>query len=731
MVSNKNNAASIGAPFGISAFALFVAVGLLVPEVRAQDVAKPPQTSDAQSEGGVRTSETSDAKPQEVIKTPETEVVGHYETAVGTTDAASEGSVTYKRIQSRPLQRAGEVIELVPGMVVTQHSGDGKANQYFLRGYNLDHGTDFAIWVDGMPVNNPTHAHGQGYADINFMIPELVQSMDFRKGPYFAEEGDFSSVGAAHIHYFDVLPQNVGLVTLGTDHYGRVLAAASPELGGGHLLIATEAVGYDGPWVVPEDFKKFNGVLRYSEGGPKEGYNVSLMGYGAKWNSTDQVPQYAVDNGYIPTYGAIDPTDGGQTERYSLSFGGRTPLWSGQGQLDAYIIKYNLDLWSNFTYFLDNATRGDQFQQSDRRMVYGLIPSYTWANKLGSAEMTNTVGIQIRYDDIDRVALYSTQGRQIWSVTSQNKVGELAAGIYGQNATQWNSWFRSLIGLRYDFYNFNVDSTVPANSGVVNAGIASPKVSLIFGPWSKTEYFVNWGYGFHSNDARGTTLTVDPRTGLPVDGEGNPIQQVDPLVRTQGAELGLRTEIIPRLQSSLALWVLKQDSELLFTGDAGTTEPSRPSQREGIEWINYYKATSWLLLDAELALTKARFTDSDPAGDYIPGAVESVFTFAATVDNIGKWFGTLQVVYFGARPLIEDNSVRSSVYAVTNLRVGYKVTPKVRMQLDVFNLFDRANNDIEYYYESFIPGVIPAPQNSIHFHPAEPRQFRFTVVANF
>jgi len=251
------------------------------------------------------------------------------------------------------------------------------------------------------------------------------------------------------------------------------------------------------------------------------------------------------------------------------------------------------------------------------------------------------------------------------------------------------------------------------------------------GPWAKTEYFVNWGYGFHSNDARGTTLTVDPRTGLPIDADGNPIQQVNPLVHTQGAELGVRTEIIPKLQSSLALWVLKQDSELLFTGDAGTTEPSRPSQREGIEWINYYKPYSWLLLDAELAFTKARFTDSDPAGDYIPGAVESVVTLAATVDNIGKWFGTLQLVYFGSRPLIEDNSVRSSVYAVTNLRVGYKVTPKVRMQLDVFNLFDRYNNDIEYYYESFIPGVVPAPQNAIHFHPAEPRQFRLTVVANF
>ncbi len=658
-------------------------------------------------------------------RAPETEVIGHYETGIGTSDAASEGTVTYKRISSTPLLRSGEVVQLVPGMAVTQHSGDGKANQYFLRGYNLDHGTDFAIWVDGMPVNMPTHGHGQGYADINFMIEELVEGLDFKKGPYYATEGDFSSVGAAHIRYFDVLPQNLASVTVGTDNYLRAMAAMSPQVGNGHLLIAAEAKGYDGPWVVPEDMKAYKGVLRYTQGDSANGFNIGLMAYKATWDSTDQVPQYAVDSGYISRFGAIDPTDGGKTERYSLNFGGHMTVGDGTFGLDAYIIHYKLDLWSNFTYFLDNPVQGDQFQQSDDRTVYGLIPTYSWANKLGMAEMTNIIGLQARYDDISDVALYSTQGRHIWDTTRKDSVNELSLGLFVQNATQWNSWFRSVAGLRYDNYNFDVNSSIPENSGEVNAGMWSPKASLIFGPWYRTEYFINGGYGFHSNDARGTTITVDPKDPAVA------VPSVDPLVRTKGAEIGARTEIIPGLQSSIALWGLKQDSELLFVGDAGTTEPSRPSRRLGIEWINYYRPTPWLFFDAELALTQARFTDYDPAGDYIPGAPESVATFAVTVDNIRNWFGTIQVRYIGERPLVEDNSVRADPSTITNTRIGYAFTPKARLQLDVFNVFNVTTNDISYYYESYIPGVIPAPQNDVHFHPSEPRQFRLTFVANF
>ncbi|MCC7549139.1 MAG: TonB-dependent receptor [Burkholderiales bacterium] len=672
------------------------------------------------------------------VEAPEVEVIGHYETGIGTSDAASEGSVTHKRIETRPLLRPGELVELVPGMIVTQHSGGGKANQYFLRGYNLDHGTDFALTVDGMPVNMPTHGHGQGYADINFLIPELVSGVDFRKGPYFASEGDFSTAGAAHIHLFEEMPRSLGMLTAGTDGYGRIVAAASPKAGAGRLLLGFEALTYDGPWVNEEDLRKFNGVLRYSQGDAANGFNVTLMGYDSDWTATDQIPERAVASGEIDRFGTLDPSDGGETSRFSLSGNVRHALGNGQAQLDAYIIRYALDLWSNFTYALDDplagAPNGDQFKQADRRTVYGLHPRYAWSGKLGSAEATNTVGAQVRYDDIRRVGLYSTTDRNLLSTTREDGVNQLSGGIYFENATQWTPWLRSIAGLRADWFRFDVDSSIAANSGKESDSIVSPKLGLVFGPWARTEYFVNAGYGFHSNDARGTTIAVDPKTLDPAD-------PVDPLVRTKGAEFGVRTQLVPKLQSSLSLWYLEQESELLFVGDAGTTEASRPSRRGGVEWINYYRPLPWLLVDAELAVARARFRDDDPAGKRIPGALERMAQIGITVEDLGRWFGSVQMRYLGSRPLIEDNSVRSDSTTITNARVGYRLTKSLRLQLDVLNLFGSKDQDIAYFYASCLPselGSAPCPAaaprdgvEDVHFHPVEPRQFRLTLVGTF
>jgi outer membrane receptor protein involved in Fe transport len=676
------------------------------------------------------------------VTTPTVEVVGHYETGIGTSDAASEGSVTYKLIEDRPILRPGEVLEFVPGMIITQHSGDGKANQYFLRGYNLDHGTDFATYVAGMPVNNPTHAHGQGYSDLNFVIPELVSGIQFKKGPYYADEGDFSTVGAAHIQYFDQLPYGTGLAlaTIGQYDYTRALVVGSPQVGDGHLLMAFEYQGTNGPWENPEDFNKYNGVVRYSQGSALSGFNVTAMAYDAKWNSTDQIPQSAVDTGFIPRFGALDPSDGGQTARYSLSFEGHGPLsglGSPQWAVDAFVIGYNLDLWSNFTFFLDDTTHGDQFHQADRRQIYGLRPTLTWAGTLGKADTTTRVGLQLRYDHIN-VTLTSTEDRDFVSLTRQDNVGEGTAGIFVDNSTQWTNWFRSVLGVRFDYFNFSDTSNIPENSGQSSDQIASPKLALIFGPWSKTEYFFDAGYGFHSNDARGVFTVVDPKTG-------ETVTQVTPLVRTKGAEVGVRTEIIPKVQTSLALWVLSQASELLFVGDAGTTEPSRASQRQGIEWITSYRPLPWLLFDFELSLAKARFTTLDPSdpslGDYIPGAIPVTAHFGAAIQNLGPWSGAFEVRYFGSYPLNEDNTVQSSPSTLANLRVGYQFNKTWSAHLDVLNLFNTQSNDITYYYASCPPYLVGTPScpaagggegvNDIHSHPAEPLQVRFTVSARF
>ena len=657
------------------------------------------------------------------IQAPEVEVIGTYQTGVGTTDAASAGTVTARRIETRPALRPGELLEYIPGVIITQHSGDGKANQYFLRGFNLDHGTDFAIDVAGMPVNMPTHAHGQGYADLNFLIPELVSGIDYRKGPYYAEVGDFSSAGAASIYYANSLPYTIGAVTIGEHAYKRALLAGSPSFGGGTLIYGIELMGQDGPWDNPENFKKFNTALRYSRGSEADGFSVSGMAYKADWDATDQIPKSAVDSGLTGRFGAIDPSDGGETSRYSLSYEQHHDFGGGRVVVDAYAIRSKLNLWSNFTFFLDDTTNGDQFEQAEERTVIGLHPRVEFYSKLAGMDSIFKIGLQARRDDIDPVGLYHTVARARIGTTREDKVVESSIGIYAEETLRVTEKFRSIVGVRGDQYYFDVDSSIPANSGKVDDSIVSPKLSLIFGPWAETEYFLNYGYGFHSNDARGTTITVDPNTLGPAD-------KVDPLARSKGAEVGVRTEIIPNLESSLSLWELKLDSELLFVGDAGTTEASRPSKRTGVEWSNHYRPKPWLLVDLDLCVSRARFTDEDPAGDSIPGSIEKVASFGVTVDSLGPWYGMLQYRYFGPRPLIEDDSVRSGSTQLTNLRMGYKIDPKWRLHLDVFNLFDREDSDIEYLYESRAQPTDPAAEG-IHFHPVEPRTLRLTLTGYF
>jgi len=654
---------------------------------------------------------------QQQEKPDEVRIIGHYENAVGTSDAASQGYITPQLIEARPMQRPGEVLEYVPGVIITQHSGDGKANQYFLRGFNLDHGTDFLTTIDHMPVNMPTHAHGQGYSDLNFLIPELVSRVAYKKGPYFAEEGDFSSAGVADIDYYTKMPEGIASLGLGSNGYQRAMAANSFDSGPGHLLYGFELFHNDGPWVNPEDYRKLNGVLRFSQGTNADGYTVSLMGYHGKWNATDQIPQRAVDDGTISRFGAIDPTDGGRTSRYSLSLDRHKTLENGGVfHMDVYAIKYRLNLFSNFTFFLDNQTNGDQFEQADNRTIIGLTPSWVFTGKWDERQMTNKFGLDARRDNID-VALYNTTARDRFNTVRSDKVAQTGVGLYYENTLQWTDTFRCIAGVREDFYNARVDGDLAANSGTTSAHIASPKLNFIFGPFDRTEYFLNYGQGFHSNDARGTTMSVDPAPAL---------------VKTHGEEIGVRTEMVPHLQSSLSLWRLTLDSELVFAGDAGTTQASRPSLRRGIEWSNRYIPHNWLLVDFDVSVSRAQFTGSDPAGagTYIPGAIDRVASLGVTVKDLGPWSGTVHARYFGPRPLIEDNSQRSQSSVIFSARASYKVDAKTSINLDVFNLFNRKSNDIEYYYPSQLRNET-SPVKDIHFHPAEPRTARLTLVMHY
>ncbi|MBI3699693.1 MAG: TonB-dependent receptor [Afipia sp.] len=674
--------------------------------------------------------------------------------------SASEKNVGGNDVNARPFLRPAEALEVVPGLIVTQHSGEGKANQYFLRGFNLDHGTDLAISVDGMPVNMRTHGHGQGYADLNFLIPELIGSVNIKKGPYFADEGDFSSAGAVHVDLLDSLKGSMASLTVGSFGYRRALGITSNKTGEGTLLVAGEVGTYNGPWVNPDEVRKLNALMRYSQGTLDNGFSLTGMAYSNRWNSTDQVPLRAITSGQVGLYGALDPSDGGNSDRFSISGRWRDTDREGQSKVDFYAIKSKLNLYNNFTFSLSDPVNGDQFHQSDERILGGVNASHTFNSVFAGLPMQTEIGVQSRYDNI-KVALTNTVQRQYLSTTRSDLVKEGSVGVFVQNTVHWSDWLRTTTGYRGDIYTTSVNSIFnSANSGNATASIVSPKFGAVFGPFAKTEFFVNAGQGFHSNDARGVTITQSPTDGSPVD--SSPF-----LVRTQGAEVGVRTKLIRGLTSSVSFFVLDSKSEILFVGDAGDTEPSRPSRRVGVEWTNDYRPLPWLQLEGDIAITRARFRgdDSNQAavfaslagfpqaqignapGNFVPGAPNMVASAGIQLGEKTGWFSGLRYRYFGPRPLTEDGAFFSPATGLLNGRAGYRFENGWRVQLDAFNLLNSKSDQISYAYGSLLKTdslfaqcfpvqIAPAAvcRNGVMdrvLHPVEPFALRLTLAGQF
>ena len=638
-------------------------------------------------------------------------------------DAASEGTVPEEQFANRPLLRPAEVLEAVPGLVVTQHSGDGKANQYFLRGFNLDHGTDFATFVDGVPVNMPTHAHGQGYTDLNFLIPELIERVDYRKGVYYAEDGDFSAAGTAEIHYRRRLENPFATLAAGEEGYRRVVAAKSTGLAGGELLLGGDYGLTDGPWVLPEGYRHASALVKYSGGTEVLGYSLTAMGYDGHWHATDQIPERAVNAKLISRFGTIDPTDGGRTHRWSVSGESWGQLGAGMWRAHTYLIDYHLDLFSNFTYFTD-PVHGDQIEQYDNRHVYGAAFAYSVPLALFAQQGMLCTGLQIRDDHIDPVALYDSTGHLRWKNVSVTEAQLRSIGVYVAWELRPITWWRVKLGARFDRDHFKVHTDLPVNSGVVRASLVSPKLTLAFGPWNGAEYFLAFGQGFHSNDARGTTIRVDPNDGV------TPVSRVTPLVRATGAEAGVRSVLASNLEVSAALWTLRLDSELVLDNDASAIVPSGATRRYGLEFSGAWHPQPWIRLDLDLALTRARFSDFSPAGQYLPNAPEKLATLGVEINRPTGWFGGAHLRYFGATPLTQDDAVRSRPSLQLNAEAGYHFSPALSGTFSVFNLLDRRDDDIEYYYASRLR-TAAMPVNDLHFHPMEPRSLRMSLSYRF
>ena len=692
-------------------------------------------------------------------------VQGREDDLIGIAESGSQGTVGATEIADRPILRSGEVLETVPGLIITQHAGGGKANQYYLRGFNLDHGTDIAIFLDDMPLNLPSHAHGEGYSDMNTVIAEFVKRVNFEKGPYYADIGNYGSAGSAHVEYFKTLAQPFAKVEGGMFGYGRAVFGASQKLGSGSLLYGAEEYYDDGPWVHPDAYNKINGLLTYNQGDDANGASITAHGYHGKWHSSDQIPLSAVP--LVGLYGTLDPTDGGHSQRYSLQAEGHRQGRNSSSKLMAYVFYYDLDLFSDFTYYLVDPIRGDQFEQQDRRWVAGLDGRHTIFSQWHGRKAENTFGLQFRNDWINN-GLYATKNRArvdkadyntgapvppaLPATRERDRFTDTITSLYAENKIQWAEKFRWVAAIRGDLEYFDVVSLAysaavnAANSGTASKFLPSPKMSLIFGPWSNTEFYLQGGFSFHSNDGRGATQTVEPVSA------DNPYpntscSKIPPLIPTKGGEIGLRTAAVSHLQSTLSLWYLHSNSELMQDGDTGGTSAStQPSNRYGVEWANYYTPAEHLALDFDLANSKALFTAIDdgdaapnsPGGKRVPEAVGLVLSSGITVHDYKGFSSSMRLRYFGPRDLTSDGIFRSNATALLNGEVSYQIRKKWRVSAEFLNLLDRSDSDIDYAYESrVIPGITPggSPIGLSTFtrvaHPVEPFQVRFALGRSF
>ena len=653
----------------------------------------------------------ADEAPPIATAAPELDEVyvwGKREGRIGQATSASEGTVSFSAYAIRPILRPGELAEVIPGLASTQHSGSGKANQFFLRGFNLDHGTDFSISLDGVPLNLRTHAHGQGYLDINGVVPELVETISYRKGPYFAEAGDFSAAGTAGFRTFQTLPRSFIEVAGGEHNYGRVVAGVNV----GNGLIALDVNTADGPWVRDENLRKATALARFGVGD----WSVTALAYGASWDATDQIPQRAVDAGQITRLGVIDPTDGGRTRRFILS-GRYRP--DDNTDIVLYAQRYTLNLWSNFTYFLDDPINGDQFEQAERRWILGGSATRTWAAP--DSPWTFALGAETRFDRIDPLGLYRTRARARLSTDRQDEVGEFSGALYGQAAWASGPW-RATLGWRADAIFAEIDSDNPLNSGQESEAIVSPKLSLAYRVSDNFEFYADAGRGFHSNDVRGSVQRVSPVSLDPVD-------TVPIFAAADGAEVGARFEG-GGVTASVALWALRLESELVYVGDAGETESTDGTKRMGVEALFTWTPAPGINLDVSGAATRARYSGDPPGGDRIPNALEYVFTAGAIAKLTEDTTAQVSVRHLGPAPLVEDDSARSKNSTIVNLALSHRLGP-VTITGDILNLLESKDNDITYFYTSRLPREPAEGIDDIHFHPVEPRQFRISLRYNF
>jgi outer membrane receptor protein involved in Fe transport len=623
------------------------------------------------------------------------------EQQIGKAAAASEGAVGGADLSVRPLLRVAELLEVVPGMIAVQHSGSGKANQYFLRGFNLDHGTDFANYIDDVPMNLRTHGHGQGYLDVNGLIPEVIDRIDYRKGPYRADTGDFSMAGAARMSTISKLDTFISAEG-GKYDWQRLAGGTSTQIGEGELVAVGEWKSYDGPWELAENLRHQSAWAKYSLPLQSSRLELSVSGYHAEWRPTEQIPERAIDTDVCENeFCSLDPTAVGETLRWIAA----ARLIGEDWRATAYAQYYD---W----HMLSNATYDYQINQIDRRWIGG--GRFERAFELNE-QVSLTAGVEGRYDDIGNVGLQHTERGEFIETISRHSVRESSVGVYTEATWRPVDGLRLTGGLRGDYYDFDVKARIDGvDAGSDSDTAVSPKLGAAYTVNDRIEVYGNWGKGFHSNDARGIVNTVTPVAGLS---------------KGSGHEVGARFELGP-VRLTATYWWLDLDSELKFVGDSNSVEPGAATKRRGYELVGFWRPREWLALDAVWTGSRARY-DNSPDGVYVAGAVENAGELGISM-IYDRWEASMRVRHLGEYPLIEDNSLRADPETSVNLRGAWK-TEHFTVYAELLNVLDEDGKDIVYYYGSNVAGLDPEGEqvDGRVSRVEEPRTVRFGVKYNF
>lgn len=609
-----------------------------------------------------------------------------------TAESASEGVIGPRDLATRPLLNPSQILNAIPDFTSTQEAGGGDAPVYYVRGVNVEHGTDFAIFVDDMPINQPTQAHAQGFANLNFLIPEVVETIRYRKGSYYADLGDFSTVGAANIRLARTLPASIDRLSAGQYGWVRGLVASSGQGWGGDVLYAADLSYFDNGFDIPERNKRFKGLLKYTTGDEVEGQSTSFMAFHGDWFATEA--QRLADLAANGLYSNFDPTTGGRQSRFSWN----TQYWReenfGRLQANAYAVYDRFDLFTNPEQELDQ-----QIHQPDGRLVTGINVAHTFDLPLGSRPSTWTLGLKLRDYFINRLRRERTQARMLLDVEKSHRVNIFSASPYLENTTRWNDWLRTTAGVRSDIFQFNaIDLLDRSRAYSQSPGLVTPKLSIVFGPWLNTDYYLNLGTGFHSNDARGPIDPTNPSPAL--------------LARTQSGEVGMRSETFDWWQTSTAVWYQKFSSEQVFNAEEGQTENLGASRRYGVEFNNTFLVTDWLTGYVDWAWAHVRFVD----GTRVPRSLSSLLKIGVVAKSDNGFYGSLYFTEIGPRPLDQSGSVFANTVNVANLEAGWR-NGQWQLSMNVFNVFGSRDFQEQILEEGVLFG-----------RPFDPTQVRFTMT---